>query len=116
MKVRNGYLIRTSFLWLFLYETVISVASQQNQRSAIAPCQDSDQPWQPPRLIRIFAVRLQDRQCLSYLYADSEGPDQMGERTRYSECSQGAHANLFLSWYGSLVYLFLFAEKHRKSD
>ena len=34
---------------------------------ACAPSEDSDQPWHPPNLIRVFAVRMKNAWVLSYL-------------------------------------------------
>ena len=38
----------------------------QNQQTDGAPSQDSDQPGHPPRLIRVFAVRMKKPWVLSY--------------------------------------------------
>ena len=38
----------------------------QNQQNECAPSEDSDQPWHPPSLIRVFAVRMQKPWVLSY--------------------------------------------------
>ena len=35
-----------------------SAATWQNQQSDCAPSEVSDQPWHPPSLIRVFAVRM----------------------------------------------------------
>ena len=39
----------------------------QNQQSACAPSEDSDQPGHPPSLIRVFAVQMKKAWVLSYL-------------------------------------------------
>ena len=35
-------------------------------KMACEPSEDSDQPWQPPSLIRVFAVRMKKAWVLSY--------------------------------------------------
>ena len=40
-------------------------ASWQNQQYGCAPSGDSDQPWHPPSLIRVFAVRMKKTWVLS---------------------------------------------------
>ena len=44
----------------------IWAATWQNQQSDCAPSEDSDQPGHPPRLIRVFAVRMKSAWVLSY--------------------------------------------------
>ena len=39
----------------------------QNQQNGCALGEDSDQPWHPPSLIRVFAVRMKKAWVLSYL-------------------------------------------------
>ena len=46
-----------SFIW---------AATWQNQQNECAPSEDSDQPGHPPRLIRVFAVRMKKPWVLSY--------------------------------------------------
>ena len=41
-------------------------ATWQNEQSECAPSEDSDQPWHPPSLIRVFAVRMKKAWVLSY--------------------------------------------------
>ena len=41
-------------------------ASWQNQQNYCVPSEDSDQPWHPPSLIRVFAVRMKKAWVLSY--------------------------------------------------
>ena len=45
---------------------IIWAATWQNQQCRCAPCEDSDQPWHPPSLIRVFAVRMKKSWVLSY--------------------------------------------------
>ena len=57
----------------------------QNQKSDCAPSEDSDQPWHPPSLIRVFAVHLMGSGCPGW-----------------SESSLGTHSFCwFLLWGGS---------------
>ena len=41
-------------------------ATWQNQQNGCALSEDSDQPWHPPSLIRVFAVRMKKAWILSY--------------------------------------------------
>ena len=41
-------------------------ASCQNQQNGLVSSEDSDQPWHPPRLIRVFDVRMKKPWVLSY--------------------------------------------------
>ena len=45
---------------------IIWAATWQNQQRECAPSEDSDQPGHPPRLIRVFAVRMKKAWVLSY--------------------------------------------------
>ena len=49
-------------------ELLISIwaATWQNQQSECAPSEDSDQPGQPPSLIRVFDARMKKAWVLSY--------------------------------------------------
>ena len=57
-------------------------ATCQNQQSDRAPSADSDQPWHPPSLIRVFAVRMKKAWVLSYPLSASEDFDQTGRMPR----------------------------------
>ena len=46
-------------------QMVIRATTQQNQQNEYAPSEDSDQPGHPPRLIRVFAVRMKKPWVLS---------------------------------------------------
>ena len=46
--------------------TTTWAASWQNQQCGCAPSNYSDQPWQPPSLIRVFTVRMKKHWVLSY--------------------------------------------------
>ena len=50
----------------FVSRGPIWAASWQNQQNDCAPSEDSDQPGQPPSLIRVFAVRMKKAWVLSY--------------------------------------------------
>ena len=60
----------------------IWAATWQNQQSDFAPSEDSDQPWHPPSLIRVFAVRMKKALVLSYPLSASEDSDQTGRMPR----------------------------------
>ena len=47
-------------------ECFIWAMTWQNQQCGCAPSEDSDQPWHPPSLIRVFAVRMKKAWVLSY--------------------------------------------------
>ena len=47
----------------------IWAATWQNQQSDCAPSEDSDQPWHPPSLIGVFAVRMKKAWVLSYPFS-----------------------------------------------
>ena len=53
---------------MILAQAVIQIwaATWQNQQNECAPSEDSDQPWHPPSLIRVFAVRMKKACVLSY--------------------------------------------------
>ena len=44
----------------------IEPSHDKTNRMACAPSKDSDQPWHPPSLIRVFAVRMKKAWVLSY--------------------------------------------------
>ena len=54
----------------------------QNQQNECSPSEDSDQPWHPPSLIRVFIVRTMGSQGPSFLHVDSEDSDQTGQMPR----------------------------------
>ena len=80
------------FLWhcMFCFFTykVIWAATCQNQQSDCAPSEDSDQPWHPPSLIRVFAVHMKKAWVLNYPLSASE---------LWSDCAD-AQADLSLRW------------------
>ena len=51
---------------------------KKKKQSGCAPSEDSHQPWHPPSLIRVFAVRSRVAKDPSFLHADSEDSDQTG--------------------------------------
>ena len=88
-KVKDG----TEYNW---------ATTWQNQRSESAPGGDSDQPGHPPRLIRVFAVRLLIAKDTSFFHADSEDSDQTGRMPRLIWVFAGCTVTLLvLSWRGS---------------
>ena len=64
-------------------------ATWQNQQSGYAPSEDSDQPWHPPSLIRVFAVRMKKGWFLSYPLS--------AQRRLWSDWAD-AQADLGLRW------------------
>ena len=77
-------------------------ASWQNQQSGYAPSEDSDQPGHPPRLIRVFDVRMKKAWVLNYPLSAQRRLIRQGGCPGWSESSQGAHVILLvLSWGGS---------------
>ena len=53
--------------WNYVHHKLLILsASWQNQQNDCAPSEDSDQPWHPPSLIRVFAVRMKKAWVLSY--------------------------------------------------
>ena len=62
----------------------------QNQQSDCAPSEDSDQPGQPPSLIRVFAVRMKKACILSYPLSAQR--KLWSVRTGWSESSLGTHS------------------------
>ena len=64
-------------------------ASWQNQQCGCAPSEDSDQPGHPPRLIRVFAVRMKKAWVLSYPLSP--------QRRLWSDWTN-AQADLSLRW------------------
>ena len=54
-----GINLQLNVLYSYSWDTVVKWAtSWQNQQNDCALSKDSDQPWHPPSLIRVFAVRL----------------------------------------------------------
>ena len=64
-------------------------ASWQNQQNDCAPSEYSDQPWHPPSLIRVFAVRMKKAWVLSY---------PMSAQRRLRSDWVDAQADLSLRW------------------
>ena len=61
----------------------IWVTTWQNHQNECAPSEDSDQPGNPPRLIRVFTARAQwVAKDPKFLHADSEDSDQTGRMPR----------------------------------
>ena len=52
--------------WKLSFNIIKWATTWQNQQSEFAPSEDSDQPWHPPSLIRVFAVRMKKPWVLSY--------------------------------------------------
>ena len=75
----------------FLYEIIAIkwAATCQNQQIDCVPSEDSDQPWYPPSLIRVFAVRIKKAWVLSYPLS--------AQRRLWSDCAD-AQADLSLRW------------------
>ena len=48
----------------------------KTSKMAYAPSEDSDQPWHPPSLIRVFAVRMKKLGSLATHWVHSEDSDQ----------------------------------------
>ena len=67
----------------------IWAASWQNQQNDSAPSEDSDQPGHPPRLIRVFAVRMKKAWALSF---------PMSAQWRLLSDWTDAEADLSLRW------------------
>ena len=67
----------------------IWAATWQNQQCECAPSEDSDQPWHPPSLIRVFAVRMKKPCVLSYPLS--------GQRRLWSDWAE-ARADQSLRW------------------
>ena len=61
----------------------------KTNKMACAPSEDSDQPWHPPSLIRVFAVRLKKARILSYPLS--------AQRRLWSDWAD-AQADLSLRW------------------
>ena len=68
---------------------IIWAASWQNQLSDCAPSEDSDQPRNPPSLIRVFAVRMKNAWVLSFPLS--------AQRRLWSDWAD-AQADLSLRW------------------
>ena len=106
-------LFRNFYIW---------AATWQNQQNDCAPSEDSDQPWHPPSLIGVFAVRMKKVWVLSYPLSaqrrlrsawasHSENSDQTGRIPRLIWVFAGRTATLLvLSCRGSfcVITCFLF--------
>ena len=73
-------------------------ASWQNQQNECAPSEDSDQPWHPPSLIRVFAVRMKKFCTLSYPLS--------AQRRLWADWAD-AQADLSLRWEHSHIVGFV---------
>ena len=73
----------------FICAMNIWAASWQNQQNEWAPSDDSDQPWHPPSLIRVFAVCMRTAWVLSYPLS--------AQRRLWSDWAD-AQADLSLRW------------------
>ena len=80
-------------------------ASWQKQQSDCAPSEDSDQPWHPPSLIRVFAQWV--AKDPSFLHADSEDSDQTGRMPRLIWVFAGPTAILLVLSRGGSYWLSL---------
>ena len=49
-----------------LWQRLKELPRDKNNKMACAPSKDTDQPWHPPSLIRVFAVRMKKAWVLSY--------------------------------------------------
>ena len=73
----------------------------QNQQSDCAPSEESNQPGNPPSLIRVFAVRMKKPWVLSYpLSGQRRLLIRLGGYPGWSESSLGAHS---LCWFCHVV-------------
>ena len=57
-------------------------ATWQNQQNESVPSEDSDQPWHPPSLIRVFASAWRKLGSLATSWAQNEDSDQTGRMPR----------------------------------
>ena len=75
----------------------------KTNKVACAPSEDSDQPENPPSLIRVFPVRMKKPWVLSYPLSANEDSDQFGRSLRW--------AHMPLSWFCHEVAHFIITEK-----
>ena len=66
--------------------------SRQNQQNNCASSEDSDQPGQPPSLIKVFAVRMKKTWVLSYPMSAQRRLIRLGGCPGWSESSLGAQS------------------------
>ena len=62
----GSFRISTIAIWLSYFDHCDRLFLWQNQQNKCAPSEDSDHPWYPPSLIRVFAVRMKKPWVLSY--------------------------------------------------
>ena len=91
----------------------IWAATWQNQQSECAPSEDSDPPWHPPSLIRVFAVRLKKAWVLSYpLSTQRRLWSSLGAHSLCWFCHVAAHL-LFL--FRSVIHASVYAQISSRS-
>ena len=76
--VKNRYWIYYTDENALIRNQCIRAASWQNQKMTLVSSEDSDQPGHPPRLIRVFAVRMKKHWVLSYPLSTTEDSDKTG--------------------------------------
>ena len=84
----KSFVTTASFPW-HIWQYMIWAATWQNQQSACAPSEDSDQPGHPPSLIWVFAVRMKKSWVRSY--------PLRAQRRLWSDCAV-TQADLCLRW------------------
>ena len=84
---------------------IIEPQHDKNNKLTCAPSEDSDQPGYPPRLIRVFAVRLKKPKVLDYPLS--------GQRRFWSEWAD-AQADVCLRWAHKSFYWFCHAAAQLK--
>ena len=73
--------------------------TRQNQQNECAPSEDSDQPWHPPSLIRVFAVRMKKAWVLSYPLGAQRRLIRLGGLVRYKVFIVVAFGQEFSTFY-----------------
>ena len=81
---------------LFLFSWIFEPLHDKTNKMACAHSEDSDQPWHPPSLLRVFAVRMKKAWVFSY--------PPCAQRRLWSDLAD-AQADLSLRWAQSFCWL-----------
>ena len=88
---------------LILHKIIIEPPHDKTNKMVCADSEDSDQPWHPPSLIRVFSVRMKKAWVISYLLSARRRP--------WSDWLD-AQADLILRWVHSSFCWFCHAVAH----
>ena len=101
--LHNPYIVYAKEIW---------AAHNKTYKIACALSERSDQPGNPPSLIRVFALRTKKARICSYSLSAQRTPIRLGGCPGWPVSSLGAHAILFvLSCDGSVIFAVIIEKK-----